>query len=354
MPKLIRRRSKKAGLAPGTLVHIGEEKIEETGITLINYNGELFKEEEVKAVEECFAFPDQTSVTWINLDGIHQLNIMASVGNHYNLHPLTTEDIVNTEQRPKMEDYEDYIFIVLKMLDYSQEADDFTVEQVSLVLKPNLVLSFQERKGDVFSPVRERIRSGKGKIRKEGSDYLAYTLMDAIVDHYFLILERLGERIETLQEELIDDPVRETLQDIHKLKREMLFLRRSVWPLRELVNNILRGESPIIQNPTLVYFRDIYDHTVQLIDTIETFREMLSGMMDIYLSSISNKTNEVMRVLTVIATIFMPLTFIAGVYGMNFKYMPELEWHWGYFGVMTMMAAAGVSMLLYFRRMKWL
>jgi magnesium transporter len=354
MPKGIRKRSRKAGLAPGTLIHIGERKTDETRITVMNYQAEHVQETEVKEIDSSFAFPNEASVTWINLDGIHQLNTIEAVGTHFNLHPLTMEDIVNTEQRPKMESYDDYIFMVLKMLDYAQEGDELSVEQVSLILRPNLVLSFQEKEGDVFDPVRERIRLGKGRMRREGSDYLAYALMDAVVDHYFLILEKVGERIETLEAELVANPAKRTLQTISKLKREMLFLRRSVWPLRELINSILRGDSPVIRDSTLVYFRDIYDHTVQLIDTIETYREMLSGMVDIYLSSISNKTNEIMRVLTVLATVFMPLTFIAGVYGMNFKYMPELEWRWGYFVVLAGMAGVAVSMLLCFRRKKWL
>ena len=319
----------------------------------MSYKAEHVEETEVKEIDKSFAFPDEASVTWINLDSIHQLDTIEAVGSHFKLHPLTMEDIVNTEQRPKMENYDDYIFVVLKMLDYVQEGDELSVEQVSLILRPNLVLSFQEREGDVFDPVRERIRFGKGRMRKEGSDYLAYALMDAVVDHYFLILEKVGERIETLEEELVASPAKKTLQTISKLKREMLFLRRSVWPLRELISSILRGESPVILDSTLVYFRDIYDHTVQLIDTIETYREMLSGMVDIYLSSISNKTNEIMRVLTVLATVFMPLTFIAGVYGMNFENMPELHWRWSYFVVLAVMAGVAISMLLYFRRKKW-
>jgi magnesium transporter len=227
-------------------------------------------------------------------------------------------------------------------------------EQVSLVVGPNYVLSFQERSGDVFNGVRERLRKGKGRIRKAGSDYLAYALLDAVVDEYFLILETIGEKIEVVEEELLANSTRETLQNIHDMKREMIFFRKQVWPLRELINGLSKGESSLIRESTGIYLRDIYDHTIQIIDTIESFRDMLSGMLDIYLSTISNKMNEVMKVLTIMATIFIPLTFLAGIYGMNFKYMPELEWRWGYFMVWGVMVVILVSLVGYFKRKRWL
>ena len=345
--------SKKAGLPPGSPVHIGERKTEKTRITIIDYDQAQLQEKEAGSIEECFAFKDNPTVTWINIDGLHQIEIIEKMGRHFNLHSLVLEDIVNTGQRPKMEDFEDYIFIVLKMLYYDQKGGIKT-EQVSLILGPNFVISFQEQEGDVFNPIRDRIRKAKGRIRKMGADYLAYALMDTIVDNYFIILERLGEEIEDMEEELLTNPTTETLQKIHFLKREMILLRKSTWPLRELINGLERTESPLIQESTGVYLRDVYDHTIQVIDTVETFRDMISGMLDIYLSSISNKMNEVMKVLTIIATIFIPLTFLAGVYGMNFRYMPELEWHGGYFVVLLVMAAVGISMVGYFRRKKWL
>jgi magnesium transporter len=240
------------------------------------------------------------------------------------------------------------------MLYPDDETGQILAEQVSLVLGKNFVISFQEREGDIFNPVRERIRNGKGRIRKMGADYLVYSLLDSIVDNYFIILEKLGERIELLEEKLITNPVPETINLIHKLKREMIFLRRSVWPLRELIGNIERGESSLIKGSTNIYLRDVYDHTIQVIDTIETFRDILSGMLDIYLSSVSNRLNAVMKVLTIIATIFMPLTFIAGIYGMNFKYMPELEWRLGYPVILLTMVSIGVLMLVSFRKKKWL
>ena len=352
MPGSIKR-SKKAGLPPGTLVHVGERKTEETRITLIDYDKEQFQEREVKEIEECLPFKDKPTMTWINIDGIHKVEVIDKIGAHFKLHPLLLEDIVNTEQRPKIEDSEDYLFIVLKMLYYDKRDNEIKTEQVSLILGHNYVISFQENVGDVFDPVRERIRKGKARIRKMGSDYLAYALMDAIVDSYFLILEGIGERVEDIEEELVGNPTTETLQEIHKLKRDMIILRKSIWPLREVINGMLRTESKLIKKQTGIYLRDVYDHTIQVIDTVETLRDMVSGMLDIYLSSISNRMNEVMKVLTIIATIFIPLTFIAGIYGMNFRYMPELELRWGYFAVWLVMIAIGISMLFYFRRKKW-
>ncbi len=354
MPKFIKKRSKKVGLPPGTLVHIGEKKTEKVRITIIDYDEANFEEKEIKTVEECFPFKDKTTVTWINIDGIHDIKIIEKIGKHFDLHPLILEDIVNTGQRPKIEDFEDYLFIVLKMLYYHEKEDEIQAEQVSLILGSNFVISFQEREGDVFNPIRERIRNGKGHIRKMGADYLTYTLIDTIVDNYFISLEKLGEKMESMEEELVTNSTPETPQAIHHLKREMIFLRKSVWPLREVVNHLERGESTLIHGSTGVYLRDVYDHTIQVIDTIETSRDILSGMLDIYLSSVSNRMNQIIKVLTIIATIFMPLTLIAGIYGMNFEYMPELGWRWGYPVVLLVMVVVGISMFVYSRRKKWL
>ena len=277
------------------------------------------------------------------------------LGERFGLHPLVVEDILNTDQRPKLEDYGEYLFVVLKSLYHSKiESDEPEIEQISLVLGPNYVLSFQERAGDEFEPVRERIRSDKGRVRKMGADYLAYSLIDLIVDTYFIVLEKLGERMEILEEELVLNPTTETLQAIHQLKREMVFLRKSTWPLREVIGALERGESPLIQDSTSIYLRDVYDHTIQVIDAVETYRDILSGMLDIYLSSISNRMNEVMKVLTIIATVFIPLTFIAGVYGMNFQHMPELAWPWAYPLVWAVMITIAAVMVVYFQRKRWL
>jgi magnesium transporter len=354
MMRFIKKISKKAGLPPGSLVHIGEKKSEKARIRLIDYSEDHFEERDLSDIEESFSYRDKDSVTWINVDGIHQVEIVESIGRHYELHPLVLEDILNTDQRPKMEDYEEYLFLILKMITYDEAQKLLHMEQVSVIVGPRFVISFQESEGDVFESVRERLRKGKGRIRKQGPDYLAYALMDAVVDNYFLVLEKIGEDIEELEEEVIGKAVPETVESIHNLKRELLFLRKSVWPLREAVASLEKGESSLIQERTTVYLRDVYDHTIQVIDTIETYRDMVSGMMDVYLSSLSNRMNEVMKVLTIIATLFIPLTFIAGIYGMNFKYMPELEWHDGYFVVWAVMIAVAVSMLFYFRKKKWL
>lgn len=312
------------------------------------------EEKEAKDVEECFPFRDKPTVTWINIDGVDRVDVIEKLGKHFNLHPLALEDIVNTGQRPKMEDFLDYILLVLKMLYYDEKEGEFKAEQISLILGPNWVISFQENEGDVFDPIRERIRSDKGRIRKMGADYLVYALMDAIVDNYFIILEKIGENIEEIEDNLVTNPAPETLQALHILKRQMIFLRKSVWPLREVISRLERWESQLVNKSTDIYLRDLYDHTIQVIDAIETFRDMLSGMLDIYLSSVSNRMNEVMKVLTIIATIFIPLTLVAGLYGMNFKFMPELEWPWGYPFVLLVMFAIGILMVIYFRKKKWL
>jgi magnesium transporter len=346
--------STKTGLPPGTLVHIGEKRTGKIKVTAIQYNEELFQEREIDEFKEC-PVRDDSIVTWLNVDGVHQLPLIETVGGCFGLHPLTLEDIVNTGQFPKLEDYGDYLFIVLKMLYYDEKENEIEVEQVSLCLGSNFVVSFQEETGtDVFDPLRERLRSGKGRMRKTGADYLAYSLIDAIVDSYFVILEKLGESIEELEENVITNPGDETIRELHRFKREMIFLRKSVWPLREVIGSMQRGDSPFIHESMHIYLRDVYDHTIRIIETIETYRDILSGMLDIYLSSVSNRTNSVMKVLTIIATIFMPLTFLAGLYGMNFKYMPELDLRWAYPALLSVMAVVVIFMLVYFRVKKWL
>ncbi|MBU0581293.1 MAG: magnesium/cobalt transporter CorA [Candidatus Margulisbacteria bacterium] len=354
MPKNNSRMSRSAGLPPGTLIHIGEQKTEKIKITIINYDEAHYTEKELGSVEETYPFKNSPGITWINIDGIHQLNIIEKIGRHYGLHPLVQEDIVNTSQRPKMEEFEDYLFIVLKMI-YLDKQRDVVTEQVSLVVGTNFVISFQEEKiGDVFDPIRALLKSEQFRIKKMGADYLAYLLIDAVVDGYFAVLEKEGESIDRLEDKLLAEPKPATLQAIHQLKRKMIILRKSVWPLREAINWLQRTESPLLKNTTKIYLRDAYDHTIQVIDAIEMYRDTLSGLTDIYLSSISNKLNEVMKVLTIIATIFIPLTYISGVYGMNFKYMPELQWPLGYFIVLGFMAIVALLMIFYFRKKKWI
>ena len=350
--KLVQKRSNKTGLSPGTLIHIGEKHGEAIGITLFTYSGQQCDEHVVTDPSSLHP-PAEETVMWVNVGGVHQADVLEVFGKQFSLHPLLLEDIANTDQRPKLDDYETYLFLVMKMLAVNTRGD-ILVEQVSFVIGRNYVLSFQENADDMFEPVRERLRVGKGRIRHNGSDYLLYALVDAVVDQYFSVLEMLGEKIESLQERVVADPKPDTLHDIHALKRQLLFVRRAVWPLREAISNLSRSDSPYLHEATNVFFRDVYDHVVQIVDTMETLREMVSASLDIYLSSVSYRLNAVMRVLTVITTIFMPLSFIAGVYGMNFEHMPELQWKWGYPVALGVMGIVAVGMLIGFRRRKWL
>ncbi len=358
--RFVKRASEKCGLPPGTIVHVGDKWTEAVKITVIDYDKDHCQVQKISDIEEVFPFRDSPTVTWINIDGIHDVTIIERLGTYFNIHPLVLEDILHTTQRPKIEEFQDHIYVVLRMFyheDKTEEQDDepeIISEQVSLILGRNFVISFQEAGGNTFDPVRMRLKGSKGRIREMRADYLAYSLIDSIVDNYFVVLEKLGERLELLEDELLDHPTPDTLEELHVLRNEMIFLRKSAWPLREVSNNLLRAESDLITRSTQIYIKDIYDHTIQVIDTIETYRDMLSGMLDIYLSSISNRMNEVMKVLTIIATIFIPLTFLAGVYGMNFQYMPELSWKWGYPGLWLIMLSIGVFMFFYFRKKKWL
>jgi magnesium transporter len=359
MAKQIKTRSDKAGLPPGTLVYLGKKRTKKINITVLDYDETQFKETQVKNVEECFPYVDKPTITWINVDGIYDTEIISKIGENFKFHPLLLEDLLNTNQRPKMDDYEDYIFVVIRMLDFDDKTKQVTSEQVSLILGKNYVISFQEEPEDVFDKVRVRIRHSKGRIRKMGADYLAYALMDAIVDNYFYILEKFGDRIHKLEVRLVEDPRPEALLKIKAMKKEMITLRKSVWPLREVVNNMEKTESKLIEKTTDLYLRDVYDHTIQVMDSVETYRDSLSGMVDLYMSSISNRMNQVMQVLTIIATIFIPLSFITGLYGMNFDRdasplnMPELSWYWGYMMIWIVMILVVIVQLMYFKKKKW-
>ncbi len=354
MPRFVKKTSKKAGLSPGVLIHTGEQKMEKATISIINYDRETLIEKELRSVEETYRHKDSPPVTWININGLHNVELIEKVGQHFDIHPLTLEDIVSTGQRPKVEDFENYLFVVLKMLTFDEQAAHISSEQISLILGEHYLFSFQEQKGDVFDPVRQRIRSAKGRIRRSGCDYLAYALTDAVVDHYFVVLEKLGEKIEALEEDLLKEPTTATLETTHKLKREMIYFRKQVWPLREVLNSLVKNPSNLIEETTQVFLRDVYDHTIQVIDSIDSLRDVLSGLHDLYLSTISNRMNEVMKVLTIMATIFIPLTFIAGIYGMNFEYMPELKWKWSYPLLWVLLVAVFGFMLMWFKRKKWL
>ncbi|HUT62577.1 MAG TPA: magnesium/cobalt transporter CorA [Anaerolineae bacterium] len=354
MEKLMKNVSKKAGLPPGTLVHIGDGKAEEVKINIISYDEDQFQEKEATTIEECFPYKELPGVTWINIDGIHDVDIIKKIGDHYKFHPLMMEDIVNTNQRPKIDDYGDSFNLVLKMITYDENENRIKIEQVSIITGHNFVISIQEKIGDVFNFVRERLRNSKGHVRKMKADYLAYCLLDAVVDNYFSVLENIGDEIETIEQEVVTKAESETIQKIYGEKRNILMLRKSVWPLREVINSLSKGQSPLIHESTVIYLKDVYDHTIQVIDTIETFRDLLSGLLDIYMTGVSNRMNEIMKVLTMIATIFIPLSFIVGLYGMNFKYMPELEWHWGYPLIWGVIGTVVISMLALFKKNKWI
>ncbi|UOB17630.1 magnesium/cobalt transporter CorA [Abyssalbus ytuae] len=344
---------KKIGASPGTITYTGEKETSELFIEVYDYNEETVKIRELDRVEEGLEIKTTDTVTWINVNGLRHVNAIEKLGDHFELHPLLLEDIVNVGQRPKLDEYENCMFAVFKMLYYNTE-DVLKVEQVSMVLGDNYVLTFQEADGDVFEHIRNRIKEDKGRIRKQGADYLLFCLMDAVVDNYFLIMETLGEKIEDLEEALIDNPNDILVHQIQRLKRESLNIRRSIFPLREVVGRLEKSDNHFITENTQTYYRDLYDHTIQVIETIETYRDMLWGLMDMYMSSVSNKMNNIMKVLTIIATIFIPLTFIVGVYGMNFENMPELHYKNGYYTVWGIMILIFIGMIFYFKRKKWL
>ena len=353
------RQSQQAGLSPGTLVHIGERRMDTPRITVFEYDDEVFSAREIPDLKgvgpQCRAHDGRKTVVWINVDGVHDARFIEQLGQLFSLHPLVLEDVMNVGQRPKLEEYDDCLFCVLKMLDVDGEADKVMIEQVSIVLGAGFVLTFQERAGDVFAGVRDRITNHKGKIRKMGADYLAYALIDAIVDHYFVVVEKLGELVEDVEDQLQDKPGKVDPNDIHILKREMLYLRRAILPAREVLGQLARhDENELISDTVDIYFRDVQDHVLQVTESLETTREMLTSLLDIYHSTQSNRMNQIMRILTVISTIFMPLTFIVGIYGMNFRHMPELEWEYGYFICLGVLAVVGVSMFLYMKKTRWL
>ncbi|MCE5285060.1 MAG: magnesium/cobalt transporter CorA [Pelosinus sp.] len=348
--------AEKVGLPPGTLLHIGDICAEQVSIRLIHYNNDTMEESYNPPLPQLKESAAQSGVTWIDIQGL-DAKIVADVGLQFSIHPLTLEDILNTNQRPKFEDYGEYLCIIAKALTIQQNQSGYESQQISLILGEGYVISFRERAegaNDVFSGVYERVIQGRGKLRSRKADYLLYALLDNMVDHYFLVLEQMGEKIETVEEEIVIKPYEGLLQELHQLKRDMLFIRKEIWPVRELIGGLERGESAHIEEATYIYLRDIYDHVIQVIETVEIYRDMLSGMLDIYLSSISNRMNEVMKLLTVISTIFIPLTFIAGLYGMNFENMPELKWPYGYYGVLAVMGLLTSAMVAYFRRRGWL
>lgn len=365
-------RARKAGLAPGTPVHIGESNEQPVTVSIIEYDANDCSSHKQLSSDELIAAPLSSAVTWINVDGVHNVGTVTQICERFDVHSLVQEDIVNTDQRPKVDEYDGYLFVVLKMLrrndpaqtselssesDLTQSAVDkhlIDVEQVSLLIMDRIVISFQERAGDVFDPIRARLRTGKGTIRRRGADYLGYCLLDAIVDNYYILLEELETRIEPIEEVVVLDPTPDVVVQIQSLKRDLLYLRRSLWPAREMVYRLSREESTIIGAETRLFLRDLYDHVIHVIEILDGLQELSTGAMDIYLSSISNRMNSIMKVLTIISTIFIPLTFVAGIYGMNFSHMPELQWPWAYPVTLGVMALTALGMLRFFRRKHWL
>ena len=342
------------GLPPGSVVFVGDEKTGPVQFSVLDYTVDRLEEAKLQSVGDILPYRDSPTTTWINASGVHDEEVIRAIGDHFGLHPLIQEDIAHTGQRPKLESYDDHVYVVSKMLYHDDVEDHLRAEQVSFVLGGNYLLSFQEDPGDIFDPVRKRIREGRGHIRSRGPDYLTYALLDVIVDHYFVILEELGGRTEEIEDAVLDDPRPETQARINDLRRDLIFMRRMTWPVRELLSQLERLDSPLWSEETRPFVRDTYDHAVQVLDLVESLRDVVGGLTDLYMTSLSNRMNEIMKVLTIIGTIFIPLTFVAGIYGMNFEYMPELTVWYGYPAVMAAMAAMAFALLLYFRRKEWI
>lgn len=355
-----------AGQLPGTLVHTGQKSVSTVSVSLIAYDSTSFREAVLKTEDDFTSLRDsKEKVVWIDVDAIHDVELLSRIGAAFKLHPLTLEDILSTEQRPKLEIHDDYAYVVMKMLWYNAEAgistpadtstanSEVSTEQISIIFGKNFVISFEERGLDVFDPIRDRIRKNLGRLRASGTDFLVYSLLDAVVDSYFVMLESFGEHVEELEEKVMGVPDQQTLRQIHDRRRDMIVLRKAVWPIREVISSFERDLPSLVADSTGVYLRDLYDHIVEVVDTIETLRDMLAVVLDMYLSSISNRLNSVMKVLTVISTIFMPLTFATGIYGMNFTQMPGLSSPYGFFTILFVMGVIVLSMLYLFRRRGW-
>lgn len=359
MSKLIKNARRKIGQNPGSLIYTGDKSADGIRITAAGYNKSGYQETIIHSDDELNNIISKERQVWLNIDGIHDTDLIGRIGRRFNIHPLTQEDILNTSHRPKSEDLGNYIFIVLKMLGIKKDSKAIKIEQVSIILTKHYVISFQEDRIDEFHGIRESLKQNKGYARELGSDYLAYRILDTIVDNYFSVLENIGDRIEDIEEELLMTPTKDTLQKLYNLKGDLILLRRAAWPLREVISGLEKIESPIINKNTMPYLRDVYDHIIQIIDTTENYREMIAGMMDIYLSSVSNRLNEIMKVLTIISTIFIPLNFLASIYGMNFNTlisplnMPELNWYFGYPFVLTIMLIVGITLVIFFKRKGW-
>ncbi len=357
-----RSTKKPPGQKPGTAVYTGIQRLDEVKMTVHDFSVDHYDVIPIQKIEKSEPFLQSESKTWIQIQGLHNVEKLSSVWDYFELHPLIQEDIVNISQRPKIEEYEDSVFIVMRMITHrnnSETPERLQTEQISIVLGKNYVLSFQDSDDPVFDPIIKRLEMQNTRLRKLGSDYLAYALIDTIVDHYYQALDLIGETIEESEELIIEDPEEKYLQKIHAMRRDLIHFRKSVWSLRDGLNSLIRDESPLISDEVKVFIRDVYDHLIQVIDIVETNREMVFGLYDMYMSGLSHRMNEVMKVLTIIATIFIPLTFIAGIYGMNFNpdaspwNMPELSWYYGYPASLVVMIVLTIIMIYYFRRKGW-
>ena len=353
MRKSVKSTADKAGLSPGTLVHVGERKLDRIIIKIIRYGPETLEEKICQKVEECWSYAGWNETTWIDVTGLHEVEAVEQIGKHFDLHPLVLEDIVNTEQRPKLEDFDDYLFITLRLPSVDED-EGIVMDHFSLVLLPGTVISFREGDAEAFAGIRRRLEKKGGRFRKAGADYLMYTLLDSIVDRYFVILDTLEDRFDVLEEELVEDPDQNTLEEIYRVKDKLIKIRRTVWPIREVLGSLDKEDSLLIKEETKPFIRDVYDHLHQVIETIEVIRDTVESMQDTYLSMVSNKMNQVMTLLTIIAVIFIPLNFLAAIYGMNFKYMPELQWRYGYFFLWLLIVGIASTLFLVFKRKKWL
>lgn len=353
--KKLRSAADKSGLPPGSLIHIGEKHETECRITVTQYNADVMTQSEIDSIDKLRLLKNNELITWVNVDGLSETRIVEDIGKEFDIHPLILEDILSTHQRPKLEEYEEYIYLVIKSIraEYNDHLN-LQYEQVSILLLENYVITFKEKTDEIFDPVNLRLQNRKDRIRQNGSDYLAYVLIDTIVDEYFVVEDCLDEVIDPLEDSLLSNPTKETLHIIQHLRRELITMKRSISPLRELLSTIHHANTGLLQEKTLRYYGDVYDHVLRITDSLDSYRERIASIQDIYLSSISNKLNETMKVLTIFASIFIPLTFIAGIYGMNFEHMPELKWRWAYPALWIIFITIGVGLLIYFKRKKWL
>lgn len=348
----VHKLSKKIGAAPGAMIHVGEKKVDTVSITVIEYGPEHLDIRQLTSIDQAFPFKSAPTVTWLNVVGLHEVAVLEKIGQQYRIHPLILEDALNTSKSPKIETFDDYIYILLKIIVPGQDKL-MDIDQLSMILGTNFVLTFQERQADFFAPIRSRLANINGHLRKWGPDYLTCALMDVVVDNYFLVLEKMSDSIESLEDKVVSEPDHSLVKKIQMLRRDLILMRKFAWPVREVINSLIREEPALVQDRTLPYLRDIYDHVIEVVDTMEMYRDLVSNILEVYLSSLSTKLNEVMKVLTIIATFFIPLTFIVGIYGMNFEFMPELNWHYGYFMTWLVILVVSMVMFIYFKKKKW-